>query len=340
MIFDENYMKETEKRAYDFGFDEKERIIDINNVNQLDYLFILKRFIELLNARNIPYDINWIHGTSFIDKIVFGSKDIDFEKEANEKGFKDIFYSVIVPISDRQESVRILCEILGENLEKPDDTKIIFGEEEKYKIGIIDSGYMDKYKLRKESLKKHGTVITNNDEEIVEYMIDPCYDENAIPNLRGCVRNVIDKYYDIMKVFNPVNLTDLAKVFCLVHSVFKDKKMVIEIIKEYGIDHTIYSREQMYYLLTTEYGVDTTTAVMTIDSMSFRRKLSETEEIVLGSYGVPDFIIKQINNIDHLHYLAYCFHSVRIAYELAFIKRKFPEVYYGQGDTTYRNLYL
>ena len=340
MIFDENYMKETEKRAYNFEFDEKERIIDINNVNQLDFLFILKRFIELLTARNIPYDINWIHSTSFIDRVIFGTKGINYETEANDKGFRDVFYSIIVPTLDRRKAVQVLCEILGKNLEEPDDLRIKFGENEKFRVGIIDSGYMDKYKLRKGTMEKCGYNITNNDIDIVEYMIEPYRCGYGEYNLHGCVTNVIEKYYDIMKVFKPTNLSDLAIVFCLVRSVFKDRNVVIESIKEHGIDYTIYSREQLYYLLTEKYGVDTTTAIMIMNSMSTRRMLSETEEIVLGSYGVPAYIIKQMNNISRLHYLAYCFHSVKLAYDIAFIKRKYPEIYYGKGETIYRNLYV
>ena len=65
----------------------------------------------------------------------------------------------------------------------------------------------------------------------------------------------------------------------------------------------IKNKEELYDVLTEIYDVNEKTAQTIIDNLASRHKLSESEEILLESYGVEKDFIESIQNNKKLNVL-------------------------------------
>lgn len=347
---EKNLLKEAEKELETY-----------KRFNQIEYLFVVKEFVETLTKSNVPYVLLRMAGASSVVAYILGIHKINpieyqltnyffFNNEYKDGGFGPRF-DLCVPTSQKEEAIRILNKISKINQSTSDASIIRFGENDQYRIGIYGNGLLD---ILLEGIKFHISddyarwckielskiKEDTNYKKIIDFMLTPDQKGYCLPNLNGCVFGIPSEIYELMEVVEPKELTDLAKINCLVKGIYRSKKKLIECIKENGIDGTIYSREQLFNLLANVYDIDENEAAQIIDDVIQRNKLTEWEELTLSSHEVPNYLINQFENIKYLYYMSASLGEIHIAYHLAEIKWLIPGDFEKFLHVPYKNSFV
>ena len=74
----------------------------------------------------------------------------------------------------------------------------------------------------------------------------------CLPNLNGCVMGIPSEFYELMEAAKPKSLSDLAKINCLMHGVFKSKNKLIKYYNKHGIkkrDRSVPIGQKLFNLI-------------------------------------------------------------------------------------------
>ena len=313
----------------------------------IEYLYIVSTFINELKEIDIPYICLGMAGgtsaTAFlleIHKINPKNHNLSnkffFDGEYGDGGTGPRF-DICVPKSKKGEAVRILNGISHIDEKTSDGSILRIGENDKYRIGLYGHGYLDRlidaikliiidHGLKGWCVSDFDTIrdADENYEDVLKFMLEEDDKTFCLPNLNGCVMGIPSEFYELMEAAKPKSLSDLAKINCLMHGVFKSKNKLIKYLEENGLDGTICSREQLFDLLVNQFDIDESAAFQITEDVIQRHRLTEWEELTLESHEVPDFILKQLENIKYLHYLSASLQEMQVAYYLAEIKMWLP----------------
>ena len=314
--------------------------------DQLEYLAIVEKFIEVLKEIDVPYSylrmagatsvVAYLLGISKINPVNHGlSNRFFFDYEFKDGGIGPRF-DICIPKSKKDEALKVLNRLCSINPKTSDASIIRFGENDKYRIGIYGSSYLDRLTdtikiMINDNLSRwcskefdHIQDTDDNYNDVIKYMLADDGKGFCLPNLNGCVLGVPSDLYELIDAGKPKNLCDLAKINCLMYGVFKSKKKLLESLKENGLDGTIYIREQLFELLVSNYDIQECDAYQIAEDIIQKRELTEWEDLVLKSHEVPKFILEQLDNIKYLHYMSASLQEIVAAYYMAEIKMWLP----------------
>lgn len=193
----------------------------------------------------------------------------------------------------------------------------------KYQLQFLDSSLLDHLMSTTEFWTKLEKPTHYKDKETLDYMFHEDIDNPNIPHLYGVVNGNPGDYYELMKEVKVKSVDDLAKIDCALWSNYKNKNKLIRCFKDLNFDFTLYSKENAFFLLTEMYMIDKFEAYRLINSLGERDDFNERDELMLGSHGVPDYIIYQLENIKYLHFLATSAQNASVYYDLAYCKLRF-----------------
>ena len=141
-----------------------------------------------------------------------------------------------------------------------------------------------------------------------------------MPNLYGCVFGDIDLWYSLINAAKPKNIRDLQRISSLMSGVFTNRKRLARHIEEHGLNNIICCREELYQILCDSYDLP----IDRVDSIRFNlshlHRLSESDELILKSNEVPEYIIEQLKNIIYLPYSTSSCIGLELMYKLVYIK--------------------
>lgn len=150
-----------------------------------------------------------------------------------------------------------------------------------------------------------------------------------MPNLNGCIFGIPSEFYELMEAGKPQDLYDLAIINCLNQGIFVSRKKLIRFIKEEGLRNVIYDKNQLLDILTSGYDMAKDVAIELIEHAMRTNRLSERDELILDSLGVPKSIQEQTANIKYLYSMPASFEEIRLSYYLAQIKDWLPGEFEG-----------
>ncbi len=307
--------------------------------DQIEYLFIIKEFVLKLEEIGVSYIILRMAGATSVIAYLLGIHKINpvkyklsnkffFDKKYEDMGIGPRF-DICVPKNKKDEAIKILNCISSINNKTSSKSIYRFGENDKYRLGIYEHGYLDRLNdaielvdLKDKCNKIDFTRISEdcNYQEVMNYMLKLDDKGYYMPNLNGCVMGIPSEFYELMDAVKPKDLYDLAKINCLAWSNFKSKKKVLDCIRDNGIDGTIYSREQLLNIFIDVYEIEENEALKIVEDNLRKNKLAEGEELILKSHEVPESVLNQLDNIKYLHYMSISLQKMHIAYTLAKIK--------------------
>lgn len=317
---------------------EVEKELDIfNRCGSIEYLYLLEIFMNRIQKESVRGTmlrlgsadsyVGYILGFHKINPKeypLFNSLFINRDYYDNELGPR---FDISVPKSKKDEVIRILNEISPIDNDKSEGSIYYFGNNSKFRVGIFASELLETLTKSVDLLKENyiGNWCTApfsnlNDKKILDYMFH--FDDKGyyLPNLNGCLISSPSNIYLYMEASELHSLYDLAAINSISYCVFKDKELIIRILKQYGVELTIASKEQVLDILCNQYDMEEETVLRILDDILAKHHLSESDELILKSYEVPDFIISQLENANYLHYLSSSMEEVKIAYHLASIK--------------------
>ena len=349
-MFDkENFVSRIKSKAEKVGLSDvvKKELLELEKYDQLEYLFIVEKFIKGLSEIDVPFTIVRMGGGTSAVAYLLGIHKINPVKYGLSNRFffeypyKDIEngprFDISIPKSKMEEAVRVLNRISRINFLKSHGAFYRFGENDKYRIGLYSSDYLDRLVnairiMTNDNLSQwcsqeldHIQDVDDNYDDVIEYMLSDDKKGFCLPALNGCVLGIPSELYELIEAGKPKDLYDLAKINCLMYGSFKNKKKLLKSLKENGIDGTIYSREQLFDLLVKQYEIEESDAFQIIEDITKRKELTEWEELTLKSHEVPDSILTQLGDIRFLYHMSASLQEIQVAYYLAEIKMWFPD---------------
>ena len=364
-MFNENdFLLKIKKMAACRGLSEaaSQELIIFQKYDLLEYLHIVAKFIEKLKEIDVTYTyLRMAGGTSVVAYLLgihkinankFNLSNCFFFNQTYRDGGIGPRFDITVPKSKKEEAIKVLNSITEVNAATSDESIFRFGKNDKYRIGLFGSDYLDRLTnavkiMISSDLSRWCSMefdqIQDSDDNypnVIKYML--CEDKKGfcLPNLNGCMLGIPSELYELMDAGKPKDLYDLAKINCLMYGVFKNKKKLINSLKENGLDGTIYCREQLFNLLVNNYEIGESDAFQMVEDVIQRSELTEWEELILKSHEVPDSILDQLNNIKYLHYLSASLQETYVAYHLAQIKMWFPEEFEELLSVPYKHSFV
>lgn len=293
------------------------------NAGHLEYLFFVYKFCLALEENEIPYLVRYDDYPSYMIQIL----GLDCPDTTNllqnwkyDRKRKDEF-QIYIPNGMRKKAISLFSEIAYVEFDIDDaDSPFTLVINHKYHLDIIQHGYLPRLSKINPLIRKN---IKPNDKSVIDYMIQTDQFGLHMPNLYECCYGDMDLWYSIINVAKPKNLEDLRKIVGLISGIFSNRKVLINQIKEYGLNEMICCRQQLYSVLCDCYDLDKERVDAIRMNLNVAHRLSESDELLLESNGVPKHIIEQLKNIRYLPYAVHPVVSVEIMYRLAYLKKNY-----------------
>ena len=306
-----------------------EELIRFEQTDKLEYLFFVYKFAETLKEHGIilslkldfyPTLLGYILGVDELESIHRYVADLP---TANGGFYKTNRFDIYIPKHKKEEAIQLFNDVTPIERDEANPMLYHFGENGKFVIGLYEYAYLEFLNNLDRSIAES---IKYNDEEVLAFMLQPDDGGYYMPNLNRCYLTVPSLAYKLINVSSPQSLSDLVIVNNILRSIHNDDELVIKHIKEYGLESIIYSREQLFDLLTNNYDIEGKMVKNIIEGLIYRHRLSESEELILGSNGVPSLIIDQLNNLKYLPSIHRAIMEVEYIYKMAYVK------YYYRDD--------
>lgn len=328
----------------------KEEIELFKNNNQIEYLYWVYRFIKEIKENIFEYPVIKMAGASSVCAYVLGIHSINpIKYELSNKFFFQRHYKnnalprfdIGVPKSKIEETVKMLKKLTNNTAQLFIGGLYRFGENRQFTIGIYGSNYLDRCLQSLNIVKtyQYGKECYEYDPEFIDYILKEDQKGYFLPNLAGCVPVSLSRLYEYIDAAKPKNLDDLAQLICLGQSVFKDEKLVIKCLKEYGLVNTICSKEQALNILS-RYDIDEDRALLMLDTLISGDSLFTSDILLLQSNEVPSYIIEQLENIRYLNYFCYSLQQTKIIYKIVTGKKWFINDFEKLLITPYPNSFV
>lgn len=314
--------------------------------NSSDFLYKCYLFVKELEENNINYSLHHIHDNSSVLSILLGYDSA--ERISGSFSFKTYFnsddvaptFTVCVATNKKEEVVSILNNIVDIDYEHSSYNAYYFGNNHQYHINILSSPYIDRLDNLEELTGLDNDDIPLRDIETVNYMLELDDKGYYMPHLYGCFLGGVKHLYQMMEIIKPTNLFDLVKLECLNRAQYKDFSLVKESLKTSGLEFTLYSREQLNHLLINIYDIPIKDALFIVQCVSHGKELLDYQKETLTSYEVPEYIVKQFDNIQYLPYLIYDYFKMLLVYLLAYYKKHYPEQFLQVLEVPYKDSYV
>ena len=289
------------------------------NSEHLEYLFYVYTFCRTLKENNILYSVRYDDYPSYIMEIL-GVDNIHhfrFDRQSSKYGpIRNNRFKIYIPAGKRDDAIDLFCQIVSCSIHSDDEFLLHFGKDEEYQIEL----YQHVYLFRLSKIDKTAIDDIHLDESVINYMIQVDDKGYYMPNLFGCVFGSIESWYELINVIKPKSIQDLQKITSLMSCMFNNRKLLIKHIEEYGLANIIRCREQLYSILCDGYDIPKERVDVIRGSLIHLHRLSESDELILQSNEVPNYIIAQLNNIYYLAYEASSIVSIELIYQLAYLK--------------------
>ena len=295
------------------------------NSGNLEYLFYVYHLGLALKNNNIAYFIRLDgYPSSMISILGLNSPETrnGLQNWKYDEERKNIF-QFFVPVGLRKKILSLFLDVAY--IETDNDEWPCYLEiNHKYKIELVQHGYLNRLNNVDPELRKK---ITPDDKSVIDYMIKADDQGYYMPSLYECCGGGMDLWYSLINVADLKNLDDFRKIVCLINGIFSNRKVLVKHIKEFGLNNIICCREQLYSVLCDSYDIDKQRVDTIRMHLNGSHHLTESDELLLESNEVPDYIIKQLNNIRYLPYASHSVVTTEIIYRLVFLKLKYWEEY-------------
>lgn len=333
----EDFIKEILDKAEKVGlYNEAKEEIELYKKNkQIEYLFWVSNFIEYIKEEIFEYPLLRMAGATSVCAYVLGMHSVNPVKYglSNKFFFQRHYkfnypprFDVTVPKSKMEDAIKLLNKLTSNSVEAFTGGLYRFGDRKQFTVGIYGSNYLERCLQSLNIVKsyQYGHECDDDNPEFINYILEDDDKGFCLPNLAGCVPVALSKLYEYMDASKPKSLNDLAKLISLGESVFKDEKLVLKCLREYGLEDTICSREQVINLLS-RYEIDEDRALVIFDTLLAGDTLFECDRLLLESNEVPSYIIEQLENIKYLSHLSFALQETNIVYKIVTGKKWFVD---------------
>ncbi len=346
MFNKEDFICLIEKKAKEYGYLEeaKKELELFISYGQLEYLYIVNKFVLALRDNDIPSSLAIRGASSLIAYILDFHKINPIKYHLSNSLFFETDYEddiagprfdISVPSRYKHRAIDILNNIAELETTRKTASTFFFKEHLTYRVGIFESYLLDNlievtsFYIPLSKISNWINVDFSNlvDKDSIDYMLKKYDGGYYLPNLNGCISGLLPSFYELLNAAKPKSLYELAIINCLNQSIFKSRKKLINFIKEEGLSNVIYDKNQLLDILVNGYEFLKETAIELIEHVFKTNYLSERDELMLDSHGVPSYIKEQLTNIKFLYWMPASLEQIRVAYFLAKVKQAHYEYF-------------
>ena len=346
LFHEQTFINSLLEKAKEYRFDITYELEQFKKYHQLEYLFLVKKYVEALRENELPVtlrmrgassQIAYLLGIHRINPVQHSlSSTLFFEMEYKDGGLGPRF-DVCVPWSHRDYAIELLNDLLGIDIEKSGGSlcgSVFFLKRNpNYRIGVLGNVLLDRLVdvVHDVDHDDNAALLLSydfselNNKECLKFMLqEKRFKKPGVYNLNRCIHGSLPRFYELMEAGKPQDLYDLAIINCLNRGIFVSKKKLISFIKENGLKNVIYDQNQLLDVLINWYYMSTEVATELIYHAFHDNRLSERDELILDSLGVPKNIQEQMTNIKFLYSMPASMEEMKVSYKLAETKYFLP----------------